>query len=450
MLAWPRLLCTARAGHTVGEPRFARQRTAAPGDAPPRSPFQVDHDRMIYSPAFRRLARKTQVHSRADIDHVHNRLTHSIEVASVGRDLAERLDHFLRRRGELPEAAGVNDLTCISQAACLAHDVGNPPFGHAGEDAVRAWSLRNPHHFDHPGPGVADSRRDFEGFEGNAQTFRLGYHRDNPRHGYHNLTFATLAAAVKYPWDVDDPRAAATGKHSAFTSEADALREVAEHCGLTRPDGSLARHPVSFLTEAADDICYRVLDLEDALEMQIVERAEVLHVLGRLAGPRAARVRHDDPQAAPVLRAFAIGHLIDAFWAAFVDAYPQIMAGQREADLRGDLPADLAEGMRGVAELYRTIFNDRTKIAVEVGAYETLGRILDALCRCVAELARVGSLDRCDFITRRTLELTFERTYTAAHADRGHAWWLHQTLDFVAGLTDNHAHRLAREIAGNF
>ena len=241
-----------------------------------RSAFEMDFDRIVYSGPFRRLARKTQVHPMALNDQVHTRLTHSLEVASVGRSLGHRLGKFLRGRGEIGEGREM-DLVWIIQAACLAHDIGNPPFGHAGEFAIREWVKG------HRGEVFGDAevstgvRADWEIFEGNAQGFRIAARGDNAAAGYLRLTFATLGAMVKYPWDSLDARAKKLGEFNVFSTEKVLFEEMGERMGMVR-GGGMARHPLSFLSEAADDICYRILDLEDAAEMGILEERRVREI----------------------------------------------------------------------------------------------------------------------------------------------------------------------------
>ena len=408
-----------------------------------RTPFEADCDRVVYSAPFRRLARKTQVHPLAINDHVHNRLTHSIEVASVGRSFARRLGVMLHERGEIPRER-VEDLCQIVQAACLAHDIGNPPFGHAGEFAIREWVRmhgdamfgRDERAVD---PGV---RADWALFEGNAQGFRLAARPDNPQTGYMRLTYATLGAMIKYPWDSQAPRATEKAKFNVFSTETRLFQAMAEHMGLGLPDGTAARHPLSFLTEAADDICYRILDLEDAVDMAILDEGAVRDVLLAFLGGGGS----EDPL--PMLRGKVIRALVDECWGVFEDDYDAIMAGQRTADLKAGLAAPTEAFLREIKDLYGTIFANRAKVATELGAYETLGRIIEMLTQAVATLAEKTDYDAADFLTQRRLELAWGEPYARHNQAQPYAWWLHQVMDYVAGLTDNYARQLSREIAG--
>jgi dGTPase len=258
---WHQLLTTARFGHD------------APGPADMgRSHFHKDHDRIVFSGAFRKLGGKTQVHPLAKYNHIHNRLIHSMEVGSVGRSLGIRVAEIIK--DQLPEGIEPDDLGIIVQAACLAHDIGNPPFGHAGEYAIQDWFKRADNQIFLS--GLTDLEKlDLQSFEGNAQGFRtlaqVEYHLNN---GGLRLTFPTLGTSLKYPWTAE--QAGANGKFSCFRSEHRFLQELANRLGLIQqPDGRLARHPLSYLMEAADDICYALIDLEDAVELSIIEFVEV-------------------------------------------------------------------------------------------------------------------------------------------------------------------------------
>src|SRR5699024_8135368 len=175
----------------------------APPEEPGRSPFHKDHDRIVFSGSFRRLGRKTQVHPLTENDHIHTRLTRSLEVGCVGRSLGMSVGEALRDR--LPNGISPADLGVIVQAACLAHDIGNPPFGHAGEYAIRDWFKRAKV----DGSGLLDGlsereRADLLTYEGNAQGFRVVTQIEyNQFRGGMRLTAATLGTLLKYPWTVE-------------------------------------------------------------------------------------------------------------------------------------------------------------------------------------------------------------------------------------------------------
>ncbi|MDX9874258.1 MAG: dNTP triphosphohydrolase, partial [Spongiibacteraceae bacterium] len=215
-----------------------------------RNAFMRDHDKIVFSGAFRRLARKTQVHPLATNDHVHNRLTHSLEVSCVGRTLGIRVGNALERRGLLPDGVASTDLGDIVQSACLAHDIGNPPFGHTGERAIRSWFQEQG--TDYLTALTPDQRLDLEWFEGNAQGFRVltqtEYHQF--REGM-RLTYATLGTFLKYPWPARAARAGEApraDKFSVFQAECHLLDEIAEAIGVAqRGEHFYSRHPLTFL-----------------------------------------------------------------------------------------------------------------------------------------------------------------------------------------------------------
>lgn len=408
-----------------------------------RTDFESDYDRVVYSPPFRRLARKTQVHPMAPNDHVHNRLTHSIEVASVGRSFGRRLANWLDENKRMPPRHSGDDLVWILMASCAVHDIGNPPFGHAGESAIREWAAC---HEDIVFPNDLEvsegTRKDVLLFEGNAQGFRLAARIDNPLVGYLRLTYATLGAMVKYPWASTDERASTKKKYNCFSCEQEIFHDVFEHLGLRADDGYV-RHPLSFLSEAADDICYRVLDLEDAAELRIIPEARVREIYSQFLGGVS-------PEGRPLsqLRGKVVQRLIDECWNVFAADYASIMAGTRTQDLKASFDEGLKQAIRDVKEIYDEIFAELSKVAIELGAFKALGRILKALCNATSQLARTNDPSKLRFVSRRCLDLAWPRHHVERNADKPYEWWLHQVLDYVSGLTDNYARQISREIEG--
>ena len=239
------------------------------------SSFDADVHRIVFAGCFRRLSRKSQVHPLAPNDHLHTRLTHSLEVAAVGLTLGKCLSETMR--SHLPKNVIPNQLGVIVEAACLAHDLGNPPFGHAGESAISHW-------FEHEGseslePLGTEQKKDVSHFDGNAQGFRVLTQTDNHLFGGGiRLTLATLGAFLKYPWTSKE--STETGKFGAFLSEEAVLSDVASQLGLSRkPNMKWAIHPLAHLVEAADDICYSITDLEDGVELAILRFEEVSELL---------------------------------------------------------------------------------------------------------------------------------------------------------------------------
>lgn len=436
---WNRLLSELRCPRTVDGEAVGSEHEEF------RSPFQADYDRVVFSTPFRRLARKTQVHPLVLNDHVHTRLTHSLEVCSVGRSLAQRLSHFLKSRGELPTGRSADDLLWIVQAACLAHDIGNPPFGHAGEYAIREWVTQHEQEiFGTCGAELSNgTRSDLRTFEGNAQGFRMTARGDNPQPGYMRLTFATLGAMIKYPWTSEDDRTQEKHKYNVFSSEHRLFQILASETGMQQAEGTVARHPLSFLTEAADDTCYEILDLEDAVEMGIMAEDSVKDIYKSLFSSE-----NDARSPLSVLRGKAIGSLIDHVWEVFVSDYANIMAGQRTKALKEGFPAELKETIGKIKGAYHKIFADRTKVAAELGAYKALGRIMRALCQACSELSTKGMYGRVGFLSKRCFALAWTDEYAVQNEGQTYEWWLHQILDYVSGLTDNYARQISREIEG--
>ncbi|MEZ6093454.1 MAG: dNTP triphosphohydrolase [Pirellulaceae bacterium] len=450
MFDWNLLINDHRIANTEGALRPSE-------NLPDRTPFQADYDRVIYSEPFRRLARKAQVHPLVPNDHVRNRLTHSLEVASVGRSFATRLWKFLGEKDLKPANTTEDDFRQIIQSACLAHDIGNPPFGHAGEYAIRNWANENPESVfgDDKKLGVSErTRTDWEVFEGNAQGFRLASRPDNSRAGYMNLTLTTMATMVKYPWGSYDEKAKSKGKHNFFSSEATIFDRVFDTLGLKNGE-SYHRHPMSFLSEAADDIGYRIADLEDSVGMKIISEDRVTDLFKSIC-------ECDDKwQPLGKLRANAIGCFVDMFWQVFEQDFEAIVTGKRENDLKKDVCEKAKSAINEIDNCYAEIFSHRFKVATELGAYNCLGKITSTMCDAARKLSQF-EIDpglspedsdkfyekEFDFLAKRCFELTFGGQYAKRNHTAGYDWWLHQILDFVSGLTDNYAQQLAREIDG--
>lgn len=436
---WHTLLTRERLGKVVHSPEELG-----------RSPFHKDHDRVIFSGAFRRLGRKTQVHPVSSNDHIHTRLTHSLEVSCVGRSLGMRVGEVLR--DALPAWCSSSDLGVIVQAACLAHDIGNPPFGHSGEDAIRHWFLQATERgwLD----GLSDSERlDFLTFEGNAQGFRvltqLEYHQFD---GGTRLTYATLGAYLKYPWASRHAEALGYKKHKfgCYQSEMPLLEQIAAKLGMPKiEEQRWARHPLVYLMEAADDICYGLIDLEDGLEMELLDYGEVeallLNLVGddlpmtyRQLGPRDSRRRK-----LAILRGKAIEHLTNAAARAFVK--------QQEALLAGNLVGDLVDHMHGPAKdcvlkaktmAREKIFQNKRKTLHEIGAYTILEILLDAFFGAAVEQHSGRPLS---IKNQRILDLL-------GNGAPGPELSLYQAflrmIDFIAGMTDSYAAEMASEMTG--
>ena len=258
--------------------RFGLENRKISNTADARSQFQRDFDRIIFSSPFRRLQNKTQVFPLPGSVFVHNRLTHSLEVASVGRSIANRVALELQNMADIKEKDILNELHSIVGAACLSHDMGNPPFGHAGEDAISKYfeegagkELQN--------QMQPEEWNDLVNFEGNANALRLLTHQFRGRRkGGFALTYTTLASLIKYPYGSE-----LNGKkYGYFQSEGDTFKKIAEELDLKRISDSpvkYARHPLVYIVEAADDICYEIMDIEDAHKLKILDKDKAFELL---------------------------------------------------------------------------------------------------------------------------------------------------------------------------
>jgi dGTPase len=441
---WSQLLNSSR----LGEP------TPTAHSSEVRSEFDRDADRVMFSSPFRRLSRKTQVHPLAANDHVHTRLTHSLETGQVGRSLARRLHAAVER--DLPKTVAAEDIASIVRAACLAHDIGNPPFGHAGEEAMVHWFESNTDRF----KSLSEEERiDLSAFDGNAQGFRVLTQIENfVFEGGMRLTYATLATFLKYPITPKPD----TKKFSAFLSEAHILKEVADKVGLPMLDGQYSRHPLAYLVEAADDICYCVLDIEDAVELNIVSFEEALevfrpllsedpHVIGQLAGPEMFRVNFAR------MRGAIFRRLIDGAIEAFMAQYSPIMEGRGPKDLFGSLDAgDLRRAFVNQAKQLGTsrIYRDAKKVEVELGSFATLDVLLTDLSDAAVECAGDPALSdgKLSWRSRAVLGLLGDHAPRAANSPRPAGWspyqCLRRSVDFVSGMTDNYATYMAKQFRG--
>lgn len=422
---------------------------------PQRSPFVVDSDRIVFSSAFRRLQDKTQVFPLADNDYVRTRLTHSLEVASVARSLGARVGAVIvDRHGLAPHFHG-SDLGAIVSAAALAHDLGNPPFGHSGEDAIRHWFKTSDVVAPTRAELSAEQRADFECFEGNAQGFRIVTRLQMPDNPGLRLTCATLGAFTKYPRASHLPDAVKTSGVSAkkfgfFTAERGHFATVAEHTGLPRRNETAdwwARHPLAFLVEAADDICYRLVDYEDGFRLGILPFHEVRDAFLAVTGDpkdadRAEKIRDQKDQIA-FLRAQAIGAAIMQTADAFLAHEAAILAGTFDQELLSlDLPA--RDALQAIKTHSRaTIYATTRGVEIEAAGYEVLGGLLDFFFGAVDDLARNGRR-----AARRSEKLAslVPGQFLAPEASAYER--LLRMTDFVSGMTDSYAVSLYKKLRG--
>jgi len=428
--------------------RFVVQKSSAEEG---RSQFHKDYDRLVFSQPLRRLARKTQVHPLSLNDNVHTRLTHSLEVASVGRSLGQRLGQYLQGRGVLPARVEAEDLGVIVQAACLAHDIGNPPFGHTGEDCIRDWFAQHQDHRVMSLIGNDDEMQDLLWFDGNAQGFRIVTQLE--KHwftGGLRLTMPTLGTLLKYPWF--SSHAIKPGKFSCFRAEAHLLQQLTSQLGMPKQGERWARHPLAHLVEAADDICYLILDLEDAVDLGIMHWADFLELFKSIVEP--SELKNITQSIQPMrtrmalLRGFAMDRIMAEFIQAFIQHYDEILTGELHSPLISLIedPSVLFFLKAARAFAQDIVFRNRDKTGVEIGAYAALETLMTAFIGAGHALCELGF----NGLSRRDKTLIEMMGSCQPHEQLSAYMVYLRVLDFISGMTDQYAARLANQIRGIF
>ncbi len=412
-----------------------------------RSEFQRDYDRLIFSAPFRRLQSKTQVFPLPGSIFVHNRLTHSLEVSCVGRSLGNDLAKaILSRQPELAESY-LPEIGAIVSAACLAHDLGNPPFGHSGERAISTFFSE--------GKGqslkeklTASQWEDLTHFEGNANAFRLLTHQfEGRRKGGFVLTYPTLASIVKYPYA--SSLAGNKSKFGFFTAEEESFRRVADELGMIKlQDNPLkyARHPLVYLVEAADDICYQMMDLEDAHKLKILSTEETKELLlayfsdeKKAHRLQTLKLVTDVNEQIAYLRSCVIGLLISECTQAFMNHEAEILNGTFEGSLiKGisPLPAKAYKHSSDVS--FQKIYCSRDVLDNELAGFRIISTLLDLMIEAVSSPEKVYS------------QLLINRV-SSQYNIRAHSFYerIQAVLDYISGMTDVFALDLYRKIKGN-
>ena len=411
-----------------------------------RSSFHRDYDRLIFSNSFRRLSNKTQVHPLSKNDHVHNRLTHSLEVASVGRSLGLKAGEFLKTKDD---SINPYDVAYIIQTACLAHDIGNPPFGHAGEEVIKEWFKKNKDK-DFLKDLTKEEESDFHHLDGNAQSLRIVSQLENSYFmGGMRLTFATLGTLIKYPYSSENCEAIGKSKFNFFHSEKDIFDLLFIELGLKNEDGTYRRHPLSFLMEASDDICYGLLDLQDAFELNIVDLNDTKNIFTLLCGKEVTDETYEDESIIKInkvskLVAISINNLALHVMSVFENNFDAISEGKQPKDLI-DVFSDnnLKIGLEEAKNLaVNKIFNDKRKVELELGAYSIIETLLGTLIRATYQLHTEKKLS---FRNKRALELMGENKPKKSDS----LYKKYQSVvDYIVGMTDNYAKYLAHQFNG--
>ena len=438
-MSWERLICDKRFG----------LESYHDSKAGVRSDFLRDYDRLVFSSPFRRLQNKTQVFPLPGSIFVHNRLTHSIEVSCVGRSLAREVSLELRRKyATEPWVDKLDALSEIVSAACLAHDLGNPPFGHSGEKAIATFFSEG------PGRELRSSLTphqwtDFTRFEGNANAFRLLTHQFNGRRpGGFAMTYSMLASIVKYPYE--STLAGTKNKFGFFASETADFIKVADELGMLSMPGDegqvrYARHPLVYLVEAADDICYEVMDIEDAHKLGILPTDRVINLfLGffpadRQAHMRAVMERVADPnERISYLRSAVIGTLVGACARTFIEHEEEILTGTFHGPLISHLPELEREGYARCNQLsWEKIYRAADVVNIELAGT----RIISFLLEKLVEAVRYPNLNYSQLLLSQVpeqYEVNAPDLYTKLQA----------VVDHVSGMTDVYALDLFRRLNG--
>ncbi|MEX2336200.1 MAG: dNTP triphosphohydrolase, partial [Fulvivirga sp.] len=410
-----------------------------------------DYDRIIFSHPFRRLQDKTQVHPLPEHDFVHTRLTHSLEVSSVGRSLGKRVGRvLLERHKDLADKFSVHDFGAIVAAASLAHDIGNPPFGHSGEDAISEFFL---HH--EKGKCFKESVdewqwQDITNFEGNAQGFRV---LNKERYQGLKLTYATLAAFSKYPrkslFTPADKARRSQKKFGFFKTESNLFATIAETVGLISNDDQVwSRHPLAFLVEAADDICYQLIDLEDGCRLGLVSYEDAVALYASILRDKFDAVKLERIESIDerigTLRALSIGMLIEECCTLFLDEEANILAGQFDIALTDTIPSTAVLNDIEILSI-ENIYRAQTVMETEAAGFEVLPGLLAAFTTAAHEKLKTGQLTKKN---QAALRLLPKEVRSEINGEKNEYEVLMSCVDFVSGMTDTHAISLFRKIKG--
>ena len=433
MMNWLQLISTKRLGledlsqiHTKDE----------------RTEFKRDYDRLIFSAPFRRLQNKTQVFPLPGSVFVHNRLTHSLEVASVGRSLGDDTARMLIEKH--PELAGslVSEIGSIVSAACLAHDMGNPPFGHSGERAIAS-------HFSE-GEGIIYKEKltdaqwaDITHFDGNANAFRLLTHQFHGRRaGGFVLTYSTLASIVKYPFPATE---ATKQKFGFFTQEKPLYEKIANELGLNRLNGGWNRHPLAYLVEAADDICYEIMDIEDAHKLKILSFEETRDLMLAFVKPESRehiieRAKDTDDQNENIVyfRSCAIGALERECVRVFVENEEAILNGTFKGSLIDHSCPLVHTAYQTCVQVAKSrIYRSRDVVDTELAGYKIISTLINLFTNAVMNPQHAYS----NLLLGRV-----SSQYDVSHSDTYVR--IMSVLDYISGMTDVFALDLYRKING--
>jgi len=413
-----------------------------------RSQFDRDFDRIIFSHPFRRLQDKTQVHPLPEHDFVHNRLTHSLEVSSVGRSLGRAVgQNVLDRAPELQKFITAHDFGTIVASAALAHDIGNPPFGHSGEASISDYFKENAQDLEKY--FLKEEWADLINFEGNAQGLRLIAKSGSD--GL-KLTLPTKAAFIKYPKPARTEKTfegrKSQKKFGYFSSEKEQFDEIVHTLEMHQlAKGQFTRHPLAFLVEAADDICYSIIDLEDGCNLGLISYEQTISFFGRILGDKFQPEKLDKVTLAKdrigLLRALVIGTLVDQCVEEFLKNEKTILAGDYDRALADNIhSSDVLKEIQTIS--VEKIYRSRKVVEIEAAGYRVLNGMLGVFVPAI-----VASFEG-DKLYKHKLSLRLLPDEVKQLLDLEDSLYnkLRVLLDFISGMTDTYAVNLHRKING--
>jgi dGTPase len=426
-----------------------------------RTDFQRDFDRLIFSSAFRRLQNKTQIFPLPGSVFVHNRLTHSLEVASVGRSLGKLVGEELLKTGAIDssnEKFYEFELQNVIASACLAHDIGNPPFGHSGEKAISNFFLSNQ---SVPIEGTqlkdfftTEEWSDLISFEGNANSLRVLTNQFNGKStGGYRLTYTTLAAIMKYPCvsSATDKNQINQKKYGFFQPEIHTAREIFSDLNIL-PVSEIPliyqRHPFVYLTEAADDICYRIIDFEDAHRLHILSHDEVidifLEVLKDLNQEGLDNVKNvlgsigDKNEKISYLRAICINALVHKSADLFMENSDKILNGEYNSGLLDSLENKYPI-LKKIADIsFNKIYNHNTVVELEITGYKVMSDLLSLFIQAILKERPDHKDEKVMRLLPDQFKINTGNPYLKAMS----------VLDYLSGMTDPYIIELYRKTFG--
>ena len=440
MMNWTQLITNKRLGQEHFHPKRKDERTE----------FKRDYDRLIFSAPFRRLQNKTQVFPLPGSIFVHNRLTHSLEVASVGMSLGNDVSRALRQKHPELQDTLFEEIGQIVATACLAHDMGNPPFGHSGEKAIQAFFTEGAGHF--LKGMVSDAFwNDITHFEGNANAFRLLAHRyKGRREGGFVMTYSTLASIVKYPYS--SAYAGHKGKFGFFCSEKELFQRIADEMGIIKvsEDGEplkYVRHPLVYLVEAADDICYEIMGIEDSHKLKILSFEETKEALLSFFDEETRiniekRIIEEDitdkNEQIVYMRACAIGTLEHECAQAFIHNEKAILEGTLKGSLIEHISEKMSKAYRHCSDIsWKKIYRSKPVLDVELAGYKIMNTLMEQMIEAVTHPDRYYSKQLiCRVSSQYDIDSPDLETRIMA------------VIDYISGMTDVYALDVYQKING--